>query len=199
MSRIERPKNLAALLERQRRELRERLDVSPKLRQLSRVAIPPSLLPEGMRRSRTLTSAIVVAAIIVFGACVVGATALAASGLWLQGQLGDPATTAQNFYGALHQQDYARAYTYLSSGARQRTQQPAFVAQYSELDAIAGVVESYSITSDSASTTGATVAASVVRRGDTTRAQTQTLTLVKESGGWRIDQIAVGDSASASG
>jgi hypothetical protein len=199
MSRNERPKNLAERLERRRQDLRARLDVSPKLRQLSRAAISPSLLPERVRRSPALISAIVVAAIALLGACVVAATALAASGLWLQGQLGDPATTAQNFYGALHQQDYARAYTYLSSATQQRTSQSAFVAQYSELDAIAGVVESYNITSDSATAADATVVMSVVRRGDTTRAQAQTLTLVKVGGDWRIDQITVGASGPASG
>jgi len=199
MKRSQRPKNLAEVLERRRQQLRTQLDVSPRLRQLSRAAIPQSILPDRVRRSPALTGVAVVAAVALLAACVLGATALAASGLWLQDQLSDPATASQNFYGALHQQDYGRAYADLSARARARTTQPAFVAQYSALDAIAGVVESYTITSSSTSTETATVVASVVRRGDTTRAQAQTLTLVKESGGWHIDQITVGGSAPVSG
>lgn len=199
MHRRQRPKNLAGLLEQQRQQLRARLDVSPKLRQLSRAAVPQSLLPDRMRRSPAVRTAVVIAVVALLAACVLGATALAASGLWLQDKLSDPATASQNFYGALHQQDYGRAYADLSAGAHQRTTQAAFVAQYSELDAIAGVVESYSITSRTTSAGTATVVASIVRRGDTTRAQAQTLALVKENGGWHIDQITVGGFAPVSG
>jgi len=199
MHKSHRPKNLTERLERRRQQLRARLDVSPRLRQLSRAAIPEPLLPDPVRRSPAVRTAAVVTVVALLAACVLGATALAASGLWLQDQLSDPATAAQNFYGALHQQDYGRAYADLSLGARKRTTQPAFVAQYSELDAIAGVVESYSITSSHTSTETATVVASIVRRGDTKRAQAHTLTLVKESGGWHIDQITVGGSAPVSG
>jgi hypothetical protein len=199
MHKSQRPQNLTERLERRRQQLRARLDVSPRLRQLSRAAIPQSLLPDPVRRSPAVRTAAFVAVVVLLAACVLGATALAASGLWLQDQLSDPATASQNFYGALHQQDYGRAYADLSSGARKRTTQPAFVAQYSELDAIAGVVESYSIMSSSTAAETATVVASVARRGDITRAQAQSLTLVKENGGWHIDQITVGGSAPVSG
>jgi uncharacterized iron-regulated membrane protein len=199
MQRSQRPNNLAERLERRRQQLRARLDVSPKLRQLSRASIPQSLLPERMRRSRAITTAAVIALVALIAACVLGATALAASGLWLQDQLSDPATASQNFYGALHQQDYGRAYADLSAAEHRRMSQAAFVAQYSELDAIAGVIESYNITSSNTSAQVASVVVGVVRRGDTTRAQTQTLTLVKESGDWHIDQIAVGGTTPAGG
>ncbi len=190
----ERRTNLAAVLERRRRELRERMDISPRLRQLSRAAIPASLLPERVRRSPALTTALTVAALALLSICVIGATVVGASGLWLQGQLSDPATAAQNFYGALHQRDYSRAYADLSSGARQRMSRSDFVTQYTDLDAVAGVVESYTIASDDVSGETATTVVSVVRRGDATRAQSQTLSLVQENGGWRIDRIAVGGS-----
>jgi hypothetical protein len=195
----QRSKQLAALLERRRRELADRMDISPKLRRLSRAAAPTSLLPERMRRSRALSGALAVALVALVGACVLGATAVGASGLWLQGQLGDPATTAQNFYGALHQQDYARAYSYLTSGAQQRMSRADFVTQYSDLDAVAGVVESYTIGTDTVAGTSATTVVSVVRRGDVTRAQSQTLTLVKQGDAWRIDGIAAGGSGPAAG
>jgi hypothetical protein len=194
MGKSEPPQDLAARVERQRRELGQRLDLSPKLRQLSRAAVPPALLPEQLRRSPSLTRAVVFGAIALLAACVIGTTALAASGLWLQGQLGDPATTAENFYGALHEQDYSRAYSDLSSGAQKQLSPSDFAAQYANLDAVAGVVESYSVSARVSSAT-ATVVASVVRRGDLTRAQQQSLTLLKQNGGWRIDQIAVGDSS----
>ncbi len=75
----------------------------------------------------------------------------------------------------------------------------AFVTQYTDLDAVAGVVESYTIAGDDVRGATATTVVSVVRRGDTTRAQSQTLSLVKESGGWRIDRIAVGGSGPITG
>lgn len=194
----DRPRQLAALLEQRRRELSERIDISPKLRQLSRAAVPASLLPERVRRSPALGGALAVALIALAAACVLGATLLGASGLWLQGQLGDPATTAQNFYGALHQQDYTRAYAYFSTGAQQRTSRTAFATQYSDLDAVAGVVESYAIASDDVSGGTATTVVDVVRLGDPTRAQAQSLSLVKQGGSWRIDAIAVGGSGPVS-
>ncbi len=193
----DRRKQLAALLDQRRRELGERIDISPRLRQLSRAAVPASLLPERMRRAPRITAALAVALVALVGACVLGAAVVGASGLWLQGQLGDPDTTAQNFYGALHQQDYARAYNDLSQGAQQRMPRDTFVTQYSDLDAVAGVVESYTIASDAVTGTTATVVMNVVRRGDTTRAQAQKLTLLKQGNTWRIDAITVGGSGPA--
>lgn len=190
-------KTLAALVEQHRRELSERLDVSPALRQLSRVVLPQSLLPGRRRRSPMLASFVVAAALALLLACVLGATGIAAGSFYLQGQLSDPTTSAQDFYAALHEQDYARAYSYLTPAAQQRTSSAAFVTTYSDLDAVAGVVESYTIGDASVTGTSATVVANVVRREDTTRAQAQTLTLAQQNGTWRIDRIIVGDSAPA--
>lgn len=190
-------RDLAEQVERHRRALGERLDVSPRLRQLSRSAIPQALLPEPLRRSPAFGGAVLVAALALLGACAISGVGVAAGGLWLQGALGSPATTAQNYYSALHEQDYSHAYGYLSPAAQQRTSRDAFVAQYTSLDAVAGIVESYTVESANAQGTTASVVAEVVRRADTTRAQTQLLTLVQNNGSWQIDRITVGDSAPA--
>lgn len=200
MSELKRPtprETLAAQIEQRRRELSARLDVSPRLRQLSGSTLPQALLPEQLRRSPLLVGLVAVCAVALIGSCLLGGAGVVAGGFSLQGQLSGPATTAQDFYAALHQQDYARAYAQLSSAAQQRVSHSDFTAQYSDLDAVAGVVESYTIDSTTVDRAGAAVVAEVVRRDDPTRAQTQTITLVQGNGTWTIDRIILGDSSPA--
>lgn len=202
---------LAALVEQHRRELSKRLRTGGPLRQLSRTTLPPivpsalrkalpqPLLPARGRRSPALTGLALAAAFALFGACALGGIGIASAGFSLQGALSDPTTTAENFYAALHGQAYAQAYARLSPATQAHISQDAFVTQYSNLDAVAGVVESYTIGAATTNGNTAMVTAQVVRRADQTRAQTQQLTLVQSSGSWRIDAIAIGGTGPAPG
>jgi hypothetical protein len=178
---------------RRRRELSERPDVSQRMRELSRSSSHHAAL-DTTKRSPLLATLGIAAGVGLMLACVLSATAAVASGLWFQSRLSDAPTTVQNFYSALHEQDYARAYSYLSTAAQKRTPQDAFTAQFTSLDEITGVVDTYTITSSSATGAGATVTVDVVRRGSADRAQTQTLTLVQQGGAWHIDTITTGGS-----
>jgi hypothetical protein len=202
---------LAALVEQHRRELSERLAKGGPLPQIERPALPPNLrgalrtalpqplLPPRLRRSPALAGFALIVAVTLFGACALGGIGIASAGFSLQGALSDPTTTAETFYAALHGQEYAQAYTQLSPAAQTHISQADFVSEYSDLDAVAGVVESYTI--DGATTNGASasVTAQVVRRLDATRAQEQQLTLIKSNGSWHIDGITLGQTGPAPG
>jgi hypothetical protein len=195
MQQPDRSKQLSTLLAQRRRELSQRLDISQRMRDLTRSSSLHPIPSAQPRRSPALTTALVALGASLLLACVLAATAVAASGFWFQGQLNDPPTTVENFYSALHHEDYARAYGYLSKAARQHTPQQIFAQQFTSLDDVAGVVEEYSIVTTTASGANATVTASVVRRGDSQRAQIETLNLVSEGGSWRIQSYALGDGA----
>jgi hypothetical protein len=176
-----------------RRQLAERPDVSQKMRDLSASSSQnpnSSLRP---RRSPFLTTVMLAAGVFLLVACAVGATALVASGIWVQNQLSDPPTTAQNFYGALQSQNYPRAYSYTSSGFQKRIPADAFNDQFGSLDQVSGVVDSYPIVSEKTSGDKATVVVHVIRRSNKAQALTQTLSMVKEGNSWRIDNILNGD------
>ncbi len=202
---------LAALVEQHRRELSARLGKGGTRRQVARPSLPlrfpsalrkalPKPLPRAhVRRSPALAGFALAVAVALFGACAIGGIGIASAGFSLQGALSDPTTTAENYYAALHGQEYAHAYTQLSPAAREHVSQAAFITENSDLDAVAGVVESYTIGSATTNGDAATVTAQVVRREDTTRAQTQQLTLSKSNGSWRIDAIAVGETGPAPG
>lgn len=188
---------LAAQIEQRRRELSARLDNSPRLRQFSSSTLPQGMLPERLRRSPVFAGVVVAAVAALMVTCLLGGAGVVAGGFSLQGQLGGPSTTAQDFYAALHQQEYSRAYAQLSSAAQQRISRNDFTVEYSDLDAVAGVVESYTIGSATMDGASATVVAEVVRREDPTRGQWQTIALVRDNGAWQVDRIAVGDSGPA--
>lgn len=193
MKRRERPRDLAERVAERRRQLAERPDVSQKMRDLSASS---SQNPNGSlrpKRSPLLTTVALAAGVFLLVACAVGATALVASGLWVQNQLSDPPTTAQNFYGALQSQNYARAYSYTSTAFQKRIPSSAFNDQFSSLDQVGGVVDSYPIVSDKTTGATATVVVQVIRRSNKAQALTQTLTMVKEGTNWRIDNVANGD------
>jgi hypothetical protein len=193
MKRTDRPRDLAARVAERRRQLADRPDVSQKMRDLSATSSqnPNSSLKP--RRSPLLTTVMLAAGVFLLVACAVGATALVLSGLWVQNQLSDPPTTAQNFYGALQSQNYTRAYSYTSSGFQKRIPADAFNDQFSGLDQVSGVVDSYPIVSEKTTGDKATVVVHVIRRSNKGQALIQTLSMVKEGNSWRIDNILNGD------
>jgi hypothetical protein len=193
MKRTERPRDLAARVAERRRQLADRPDVSQKMRDLSasNSQNPNSSLKP--RRSPFLTTVMLAAGVFLLVACAVGATALVASGIWVQNQLNDPPTTAQNFYGALQSQNYTRAYSYTSAGFQKRIPADAFNDQFGSLDQVSGVVDSYPIVSENTTGDKATVVVHVIRRSNKAQALTQTLSMVKEGNSWRIDNILNGD------
>ncbi len=137
-------------------------------------------------------------AVALLLACAISAAVAVASGVWFRNQLSDPSQTALDFYSALHQQDYARAYGFFSDGARTSLSQSAFAAQFSAYDSISGIVESYT-TEGNATVQGSTavVTVDVVRRGNTSQAQVQTIHLVNQNGSWKIDRIELGKTIPA--
>jgi hypothetical protein len=193
MKRMERPRDLAARVAERRRQLAERPDVSQKMRDLSSSSSQNPKNSLQPKRSPLLTTVALAAGVFLLVVCAVGATAVVASGLWVQNQLSDPPTTAQNFYGALQSQNYARAYSYTSSAFQKRVSASAFNDQFSSLDQVGGVVDSYPIVSEKTTGATATVVVHVVRRSNTAQALTQTLTMVKDGARWRIDNIVNGE------
>jgi hypothetical protein len=193
MKRTARPRDLAERVAERRRQLAERPDVSQKMRDLSASSSQNSNSTMRPRRSPFLTTVMLAAGIFLLVACAVGATALVASGIWVQNQLSDPPTTAQNFYGALQSQNYVRAYSYTSTGFQKRIPADAFNDQFGSLDQVSGVVDSYPIVSEKTTGDKATVVVHVIRRSNKAQALTQTLSMVKEGSSWRIDNILNGD------
>lgn len=180
---------LATRIEQRRQELGSRADVSVRLRELSASG---SHFPAPTARGRRSTlSTVMLTAIAGIGLLLIVAIAVIviASSLWVQAQLGSPTTTVEDFYSAIHQQDYQTAYSKLSSKAQSALSESRFEQSMRATDLISGGVESYSIVSSSTNGSSATVTVDVVRRGDTTVATIFQLTMVQEQQSWRISGI----------
>lgn len=190
--------DLSGILEQRRRELSDRPDVSARMRKLS-ASNARNPVPVAPRKRPTLLRVILAGiAVALLLACAISAAVAVASGVWFHNQLNDPSQTALDFYSALHQQDYARAYGFFSDDAKARLSQSAFAAQFSAYDSVGGIVESYT-TEGSAAVQGSTavVTVDVVRRSNTSQAQVQTIHLVNQNGNWTIDRIELGKTIPA--
>jgi hypothetical protein len=187
---------LSMIIERRRKDLADRLDVNKRTRDLSELSASGSRYaakPKDMKRSTTLTLIFSAVAVVVLLACVVSAIAVTAGGFWLHGQLADdPTTTVEKYYSALHAQDYAQAYSYLTTGLKAKTPESAFDDRNSSYDKINGIVDSYPIVQSSVKDSTAIVVVNVIRRGNDATAKQETLTLTQENGDWRINDIALG-------
>lgn len=180
---------LATRIEQRRQELGERADVSVRLRELSASGSHfPSPAARGRRSSLSTVMLTTIGGIGLLLIIAVAAIVIISS-VWVQAQLGSPTTTVEDFYSAIHQQDYQTAYSKLSSGAQGALSEPKFEQTMRATDLISGGVESYSIVSSSTNGTTATVSVEVVRRSDTTVAAVYQLTLVQEQQSWRISSI----------
>lgn len=185
----QRRKELAELVARRREELGNRPDISQRMRKLSESSGRNPIGPKPVPRRTTLTILAGGLAAVALIACVATAIAVTAGGLWFQSQLNDPSTTVQKFYTALHQQDYPDAYALLSSNLKAHVSQSQFTDQYSSIDQIKGVVDTYPILKSTIGNSAATVTVAVVRRGDESTAQVETIHLVKDGNDWNIDAI----------
>lgn len=178
------------LVERRRRELADRPDISQRTRELSQSSSRnPVIGPRSMSRKTTISLILGGLAVVALVACVASAVLVTAGGLWFQSQLSDPGTTVQKFYSALHQQSYGDAYALLTPSARGRLSQSQFTDKYSSYDSVEGVVEDYPVQKSTIGTTTATFTIAVERRGNTSQATVETLTLVKVGSDWYIDSI----------
>lgn len=182
---------LTMLVERRRQELRERPDVSQKTRELSQSSSRNAIYPQVKRKTLVTAVAAGLGAVVVV-ALVIAAIVVTVGGVWFQNQLSDPSVTIQQFYSALHQQQYSEAYKYFTPAFQTREPLDQFTNQYSSDDTISGVVESYPISSSKVSGDTAVVVVDVVRRGNSNSAQVQTLHLIKSGNSWLIDSITIG-------
>lgn len=192
--------DISGILEQRRRELNDRPDISARMRKLSQSSThnPAPVAPR--KRSALITIVLATAAAVFLLALIVSVGVAVASGVWFNNQLNDPNQTALDFYSSLHQQNYGRAYGYFSSNAKKQLSQSDFTTQFSAYDSVGGIVESYSV-EGKATVKGSTavVTMDVVRRGNTTQAQQQTIYLTNESGSWKIDRIVLGKTIPTSG
>ena len=192
--------DLSGILEQRRRELSDRPDISVRMRKLSQ-SNARNPVPVRPRKRPTLLKLVLAAvAVVLLLACGVTAAVAVGSGVWFHNQLTDPSQTALDFYSALHQQDYTRAYSFFSSGARTSLSQSAFTSQFSAYDSVSGIVQSYTVDGSSKiQGSNAVVTVDVVRRGNPNQAQVQTIYLVSQDGSWKIDRIQLGATIPAPG
>ncbi|MFI5278187.1 MAG: hypothetical protein ACHQ1E_13030 [Ktedonobacterales bacterium] len=182
--------DLATRIEQRRQELGTRGDVSQRLRELSasgsRISAPAA------RGQRSTLNTVMISAIAGVGLLVIAiiAAIVIISGVWVQTQLtSSPSTTVEDFYSAIHQQDYATAYGKFSSAAQGQLSVAKFTQTMRATDLIAGGVQSYTIVSATTNGQTATVTVDVVRQGNSSIAQVFQLTLTQEQQTWRIASI----------
>jgi hypothetical protein len=184
--------DLSLLVEQRRRELAERPDVSQRTRALSASSSRNQIGRRSPKRSSLRTLIIGVVAVVMVIGCATSAVAVVAGSFWLRGQLGDPATVVQQYYSALHQRNYAEAYSYFTTPEKGRMSQDVFTDRSSSLDQLNGAVETYPVMSKSVQGSTATIVVQVTRQADMTTAQVQTLKVVKQGSVWRIDSVTAG-------
>lgn len=189
MANPQRRAELATRIEQRRQELGERRDVSQRLRELSASGshFPSPVASKG--RSTLNTVIISVIAGIGLLAIIAIAAIVIVSGVWVQSQLSSPSITVEDFYAAVHQQDYQTAYSKLTSGAQSTLTETKFEQEMRATDLVSGGVQSYSVVSTTVNGANATVTVDVVRSGDTTTATVFQLTLTQEQQNWRIASI----------
>ncbi len=183
-------KDLAMLVERRRRELADRPDISQRTRELSQSSSRNTVVgPRSLSRKTTISLILGGLAVVALIACVASAVLVTAGGLWFQSQLSDPGTTVQKFYSALHQQSYGDAYALLTPTARAHLSESQFNDTYSSYDSVEGVVEDYPVQKSTVGSNSASFTVAVVRRGNTSQATVEALALVNVNGNWYIDSI----------
>jgi hypothetical protein len=182
---------ITELIERRRRALVERPDISQTMRKLSQSNSRNPKAPLRSRRTTTTTLLLGGAGVLLMLFCVAIAVTVLIGNIWLQNQLSDPTTTVQKYYAALKQRNYNEAYGYLSKNLQGHVLPATFADTYSGNDTLDGVIDRYYISVDKKDESTATVTAIIVRRARDT-AQLQTLNLVKEDGDWRIAEITLG-------
>ena len=193
MADTQRRAQVAELVERHRRELSKRPDISQRMRKLSESSGRHPKGPLKPRRSPTLALLIGAVAVVGMLLCVGSAATVLVGSLWVRGQLGDPSIAVQNYYAALKQKNYSEAYSYLSKRAQGQTSLETFSDTYSSFDRVDGVIDQHIVTASKVGSDTATVTVTIVRRGRD-RAQQQSVQLVKDGGDWRIDGLTtVGD------
>jgi hypothetical protein len=185
----QRHEKLAARIVEQRKLLEGRADVSQRLRDLSASSARNPIAPARKRRSPLIALLVTAIAGMALIACIIASIAIISSGIWVQTQLGSPTTTVEDFFSALHAQNYSQAYGFLSSKAQSELSEERFQQIYQASDALSGSVDYYAITSTVTQGSTATVTVDVVRRGDSKTAQVVALTLIQENGSWRISTI----------
>lgn len=182
--------DLATRIEQRRQELGTRGDVSQRLRELS--ASGSRIPAPAARGQRSTLNTVMISAIAGVGLLVIAiiAAIVIISGVWVQTQLtSSPSTTVEDFYSAIHQQDYATAYDKFSSAAQGQLSVAKFTQTMRATDLIAGGVQSYTIVSATTNGQTATVTVDVVRQGNSSIAQVFQLTLTQEQQTWRIASI----------
>ncbi|HEU0025611.1 MAG TPA: NTF2-like N-terminal transpeptidase domain-containing protein [Ktedonobacterales bacterium] len=185
----QRHQELAARIEEKRRLLEGRADVSQRLRELSSSSSRNLVAPARKRRSPLLTLLVTGGAVVALFACIVASVALIGSGIWVQAQLGSPNTTVEDFFSAIHAQNYPQAYGFLSHKAQSELSEERFQQVYQASDTLAGAVDYYAIMATVTQGSTATVTVDVVRQGDARTAQVFALALAQEGGSWRITAI----------
>lgn len=189
---------LTAIVEQRRRELSERPDISVRMRKLSESNGRNPIPVQPKRRPTLVKILLAVGAIVVLAVCLLFVGGVIAGSIWFQNQVSDPSSTALDFYSALHQQDYPRAYGFFSNDAEQQLTQDAFTKQFGEYDSVGGIVDSYFVDgSTQINGNQAVVKVDVVRRANLGQAQVQTIYLVQQGNSWRIQRIALGDMVPA--
>jgi hypothetical protein len=180
-------RDLSSMLEQRRRALLQRPGVSERVQHLSESGSRHPLNPRRARRPTLLMGLIAGGALTLMLVCGIAAVALVVNGLWLHSQLSSPTVTAQSFFSALHQQDFASAYSYLSDDAKSHISEATFAAKFQAYDQVNGIVESYPVASSKTNGNIATVQVYVTRSGSDGEAVAETLNFVKQGSDWRIN------------
>src|SRR5262249_22652118 len=145
------------------------------------------------KRSRFRAMIVTGSALVVLLACIIGTVAVVWANSLVQTGFSDPQNTVQQFYGALHQTNYAEAYTYFSRSAKSHVSESTFANIYGSYDRVDGIIQNFPMQSSTVHGNAAQVVVLVTRRGDVNTGQLQTVHLVNSNSTWYIDSLVVGD------
>ena len=185
---------LAKLVERRRRELSARPDISQTMRKLSQSSSRNSVAPHPEKRSSLRLLVVTGIAVAVLFACVLGTVVVVWANSVVQSSFSDPENTVQQFYSALHETNYQEAYNYFSANAKAHLNESTFEDIYSSYDRVGGIIQNFPIQSKAVKGNSAKIVVLVSRRGDDNTGQLQTLHMVYTNNSWYIDSIVIGDT-----
>ena len=121
--------------------------------------------------------------VMLASVCIIGGTLL----IWGLGSaialIGSPTITCDEYYNAIRDQDYSRAYTFLGSGVKAGLSQEAFTQQAQQQDGAYGHVRQFFYANGSGDDP-ASVILTVTRANGTS--STVNLEMRQEGGAWKI-------------
>ncbi len=155
------------------------------------ISPPPPVPPRNNRRWLLIGGGV---AVLLLCCCVVGVLAFAFGGRLVGGVVGDvrgAQSATDDYFGAIRDHDWTRAYNMLDATTRAGTSSAALQRTWTSRETANGAFSGFGATNSKVSTNNGRTTATIVGtvRYSKGTSETKTILLVKENGNWRLASL----------